>query len=172
MIETRTDPVNDERLFHNGYRRLCGCGGPGPTGVPLCSRSANTLHGDKPWFTLHLPMPWSRMQSYIADPMTAAYLFLARMVWVGPQGQVQLTTAATMTLRPEVRAQVMLAAQLHAQTQDRSGDGVLDQDRVFQDCEWFAGCTEPADGLVEHIVLGPVPTCARCALLTPEMSCF
>lgn len=30
-------------------------------------------------------------------------------------------------------------------------------------CAWFAACTNPADGTVEHPVLGQVPTCRRCA---------
>lgn len=30
-------------------------------------------------------------------------------------------------------------------------------------CEWFALCTNDADGLVWHPVLGDVPTCQRCA---------
>jgi hypothetical protein len=30
-------------------------------------------------------------------------------------------------------------------------------------CEWFALCTRPADGVVAHPIIGPVPTCQRCA---------
>lgn len=30
-------------------------------------------------------------------------------------------------------------------------------------CEWFAACTNAADGDVRHPVLGMVPTCRRCA---------
>jgi hypothetical protein len=30
-------------------------------------------------------------------------------------------------------------------------------------CEWYALCTNPAEGTVAHPVLGPVPTCTRCA---------
>jgi hypothetical protein len=30
-------------------------------------------------------------------------------------------------------------------------------------CEWFALCTNQAAGVVEHPVLGQVPTCQRCA---------
>lgn len=30
-------------------------------------------------------------------------------------------------------------------------------------CEWFAKCPNPADGVVQHPVLGAVPTCRRCA---------
>ena len=42
-------------------------------------------------------------------------------------------------------------------------------------CEWFARCTNPADGVVDHPVLNLVPTCTRCAtkfdlkLLTVEV---
>ena len=34
---------------------------------------------------------------------------------------------------------------------------------IVQQCEWFARCTEEADGIVAHPVLGAVPTCKRCA---------
>lgn len=30
-------------------------------------------------------------------------------------------------------------------------------------CEWFALCDRPATVLVQHPVLGDVPTCDRCA---------
>lgn len=30
-------------------------------------------------------------------------------------------------------------------------------------CEWYALCTNEADGLVAHPILGNVPTCTRCA---------
>lgn len=30
-------------------------------------------------------------------------------------------------------------------------------------CNWFALCPNPADGRVDHPVLGAVPTCKRCA---------
>ncbi|QIN94208.1 hypothetical protein PP459_gp025 [Streptomyces phage Wakanda] len=30
-------------------------------------------------------------------------------------------------------------------------------------CEWFAKCTNEADGVVKHPILGDVPTCQRCA---------
>lgn len=30
-------------------------------------------------------------------------------------------------------------------------------------CRWFALCDREADGVVEHPVLGDVPTCKRCA---------
>jgi hypothetical protein len=30
-------------------------------------------------------------------------------------------------------------------------------------CEWFLWCTNPADGVVKHPLLGSVPTCTRCA---------
>lgn len=30
-------------------------------------------------------------------------------------------------------------------------------------CEWFLLCPNPADGLVEHPILGEVPCCDRCA---------
>lgn len=30
-------------------------------------------------------------------------------------------------------------------------------------CDWFALCTNTADGHVAHPVLGKVPTCKRCA---------
>lgn len=30
-------------------------------------------------------------------------------------------------------------------------------------CSWYAACTNAADGTVEHVILGPVPTCERCA---------
>lgn len=29
-------------------------------------------------------------------------------------------------------------------------------------CQWFALCTNPADGVVLHPILGDVPTCVRC----------
>ncbi len=29
-------------------------------------------------------------------------------------------------------------------------------------CHWFAACTNPANGLRPHPVLGPVPICHRC----------
>jgi hypothetical protein len=32
-----------------------------------------------------------------------------------------------------------------------------------QRCEYFALCTNPADGVTKHPVLGDVPTCQRCA---------
>lgn len=31
------------------------------------------------------------------------------------------------------------------------------------ECQWFAGCTRPADGIVKHVALGYVPTCDQCA---------
>lgn len=43
-------------------------------------------------------------------------------------------------------------------------------------CEYFARCTNPADGVVDHPVLNYVPTCSRCAaqlnltLLTVEFT--
>lgn len=30
-------------------------------------------------------------------------------------------------------------------------------------CEWFAFCTRESSGVVEHPILGDVPTCERCA---------
>lgn len=30
-------------------------------------------------------------------------------------------------------------------------------------CEWFALCTNTADGLTQHPILGYVPICFRCA---------
>jgi len=30
-------------------------------------------------------------------------------------------------------------------------------------CQWYALCTNPADGIVKHPILGNVPTCQRCA---------
>lgn len=30
-------------------------------------------------------------------------------------------------------------------------------------CEWFALCENPATGTIDHPILGPVPTCDRCA---------
>lgn len=30
-------------------------------------------------------------------------------------------------------------------------------------CAWYLACAEPANGLVQHPVLGYVPTCLRCA---------
>lgn len=30
-------------------------------------------------------------------------------------------------------------------------------------CQWFARCSNPADGIVEHPILGEVPCCDRCA---------
>lgn len=30
-------------------------------------------------------------------------------------------------------------------------------------CMWYALCTNPAEGTVEHPILDPVPTCRRCA---------
>ena len=36
-------------------------------------------------------------------------------------------------------------------------------DRAKVVCEWYARCTHAAVGVVEHPILGPVPTCARCA---------
>lgn len=30
-------------------------------------------------------------------------------------------------------------------------------------CQWFLLCTNPADGVVPHPVLGDVPCCLRCA---------
>lgn len=30
-------------------------------------------------------------------------------------------------------------------------------------CEYYALCTKLADGVVEHPILGSVPTCRRCA---------
>lgn len=30
-------------------------------------------------------------------------------------------------------------------------------------CEWYAACDNPADGLALHPIIGPVPTCGRCA---------
>jgi hypothetical protein len=30
-------------------------------------------------------------------------------------------------------------------------------------CQWFLRCDRVADGTVDHPVLGPVPTCNRCA---------
>jgi hypothetical protein len=30
-------------------------------------------------------------------------------------------------------------------------------------CKWYLLCTNPADGVVKHPILGNVPTCTRCA---------
>ena len=30
-------------------------------------------------------------------------------------------------------------------------------------CHWYALCDRPAAGIVEHPILGDVPTCGRCA---------
>lgn len=30
-------------------------------------------------------------------------------------------------------------------------------------CEWYALCTNQAEGVVKHPILGEVPTCGRCA---------
>jgi hypothetical protein len=42
-----------------------------------------------------------------------------------------------------------------------------DPEEIYHDpegrCEWFARCPNPADGVVDHPVLGNVPTCQRCA---------
>lgn len=35
--------------------------------------------------------------------------------------------------------------------------------KVIPTCEWYALCDHPADGAVEHPVIGWVPTCWRCA---------
>ena len=29
-------------------------------------------------------------------------------------------------------------------------------------CEWFAGCDRPADVVVDHPILGGIPSCQRC----------
>ena len=33
----------------------------------------------------------------------------------------------------------------------------------MDECRWFALCERPADGVVEHPVLGDVPVCRTCA---------
>lgn len=35
-------------------------------------------------------------------------------------------------------------------------------------CEWFARCTNSTLLAVEHPILGPVPTCARCARMANQ----
>lgn len=34
---------------------------------------------------------------------------------------------------------------------------------VVPTCAWFALCANDADGVVDHPILGQVPTCTRCA---------
>lgn len=36
-------------------------------------------------------------------------------------------------------------------------------------CEYFALCDNPADGTVDHPILGTVPTCNRCATMMGGM---
>lgn len=56
---------------------------------------------------------------------------------------------------------------------DHGGAGVNPDDRVYPtladgtegpavDCQWFALCTRPANGLRPHPTLGPVPICIPC----------
>ena len=54
----------------------------------------------------------------------------------------------------------------------RSGDdgGTYDfceespsETHVIAACQWFALCTNDAEGIVKHPILGDVPTCTRCA---------
>lgn len=35
--------------------------------------------------------------------------------------------------------------------------------QITPTCEWFALCANDAEGAVMHPILGPVPTCRRCA---------
>jgi hypothetical protein len=48
----------------------------------------------------------------------------------------------------------------------QTGDALLEQHRRYGYgyalCEWFAKCTNPANGLRDHPVLGQVPICQRC----------
>lgn len=41
-------------------------------------------------------------------------------------------------------------------------DRVVDAANNEAVCAWFAICTNPANGLRSHPVLGDVPTCQRC----------
>lgn len=41
-------------------------------------------------------------------------------------------------------------------------DRVVDPQGREAVCAWFALCTNPANGLRDHPILGPVPTCQRC----------
>ncbi len=44
-------------------------------------------------------------------------------------------------------------------------------DAVDTRCQWFALCTNEAVTYVEHPVIGPVPTCQRCAQsVTPAVT--
>jgi hypothetical protein len=53
--------------------------------------------------------------------------------------------------------------------QNTSG-AALQVPRPGQMCEWFLLCDRPATVFVEHPIIGPVPTCAKCAAWYERMS--
>lgn len=43
---------------------------------------------------------------------------------------------------------------------------INDDDQLV--CIWFASCRNPADGVIQHPILGQVPACHRCGEIAGE----